>query len=424
MKYLPRMVVAALLIAAFPAFAGSLPMTKPERVGMSSEALDRLHDRLQQLVDDGVSAGLQVVVARRGEVVLRGNFGVADARSGAPITDDTLFRIYSMTKPVVGVAMMMLYEEGRFSLSDPIAKYIPAFEGVKVFAGTDQDGQMLLEDTDRPPNMHDLLQHSAGLSYGLFSDTPVDQMYRDSGVLESNGSLDSFIAKLARMPLLFQPGTQYHYSLAVDVQGYLIERLSGMDPFSFIRSRILDPLEMDETMSWVPSEKAMLLSKVHTHNDEGALVVYKDPDNSVFSVNDAYEEPVVFSGGAQLVSTGDDYWRFAQMLLNGGTLYGVRLLSPASVDMMTSNRLPESIDGRRLGPGWGQGFNVAVVTDRTLVDYPANNGEFSHGGLASTHFWVDPEQQLVVVMMSQLLPSSHAPIVDLIHRMAYAAILD
>ena len=171
------MVVAALLIAAFPAFAGSLPVTKPERVGMSSEALDRLHDRLQQLVDDGVSAGLQVVVARRGEVVLRDNFGVADTLSGAPITDDTLFRIYSMTKPVVGVAMMMLYEEGRFSLSDPIAKYIPAFEGVKVFAGTDQDGQMLLEDADRPPNMHDLLQHSAGLSYGLFSDTPVDQMY-------------------------------------------------------------------------------------------------------------------------------------------------------------------------------------------------------------------------------------------------------
>jgi CubicO group peptidase (beta-lactamase class C family) len=424
MKYLPRLIVAVALFTAFSAFAGPLHVTKPERVGMSPEELDRLHDRLQQLVDDGVSAGLQVVVARRGEVVMHDSFGVADTGSGEPITDDTLFRIYSMTKPVVGVAMMMLYEEGRFSLSDPVAKYIPAFEGVKVFAGTDQDGRMLLEDADRPPNMHDLLQHSAGLSYGLFSDTPVDQLYRDSGVLESNGSLDSFIAKLASMPLLFQPGTQYHYSLAVDVQGYLIERLSGMDPDSFIRSRILEPLEMDETMSWVPADKAALLSKVHTHNDEGALVVYRDPEDSAFSVNDAFEKPAAFSGGAQLVSTGDDYWRFAQMLLNGGTLYGVRLLSPASVDMMTSNRLPESIAGRRLGPGWGQGFNVAVVTDRTLVNYPTNNGEFSHGGLASTHFWVDPEQELVVVMMSQLLPSSHAPIVDIIHRMAYAAILD
>ncbi len=382
MKYPPLLIAAVLLVAAFPALGGSLPVTEPERVGMSQEELDRLHDRLQQLVDDGVSAGLQVVVARRGEVVMHDNFGLADTSSGEPITNDTLFRIYSMTKPVVGVAMMMLYEEGRFSLSDPIAKYIPEFEGVKVFAGIDQDGQMLLEDADRPPNMHDLLQHSAGLSYGLFSDTPVDQLYRDSGVLESNGSLDSFIGKLASMPLLFQPGTQYHYSLAVDVQGYLIERLSGMDPESFIRSRILEPLEMDETMAWVPADKAALLSKVHTHDDEGKLVVYTDPDDSVFSVNDAYEKPDVFSGGAQLVSTGDDYWRFAQMLLNGGTLYGERLLSPASVEMMTSNRLPDTIAGRRLGPGWGNGFNVAVVTDRTLVNYPASNGEFSHGGLA------------------------------------------
>jgi len=391
---------------------------------MSSEALERLHDRLQQLVDDGESAGLQVVIARRGMVVVQDNFGLADKDSGKPVTDDTLFRIYSMTKPVVAVAMMMLYEEGRFSLSDPIAKFVPAFEGVKVFAGMDDDGQMILQDAVRPPIMHDLMQHTAGLSYGFFSDTPVDRLYRDSGVLQSNTSLDSFIGKLARMPLLFQPGTRYHYSLAVDVQGYLIERLSGMDPGSFIRSRILEPLEMDETMSWVPAKKAALLSKVHTFDDEGRIVVYQDPDDAIFSVNDAFRKPDVFSGGAQLISTGDDYWRFAQMLLNGGTLHGKRLLSRASVDMMTSNRLPETIAGRRTEPGWGHGFNVAVVTDRTLVNYPVSNGEFSHGGLASTHFWVDPEQELVVVMMSQLLPTSHAPIVDLIHRMTHAAILD
>jgi CubicO group peptidase (beta-lactamase class C family) len=424
MNYLPRLIIAALLIAAFPALAGSLPTTEADRVGMSAAALQRLHNRLQQLVDDGVSAGLQVIIARRGEVVMHANFGVADHSSGTPITDDTLFRIYSMTKPVIGVAIMMLYEEGRFSLSDPIANYIPAFEGVQVFAGMDDDGQMILEDAVRPPNMHDLLQHTAGLSYGIFSDTPVDKLYRDTGVLESEGSLGTFIEKLASMPLLYQPGTRYHYSLAVDVQGYLIERLSGMDPESFIRSRIFEPLEMDETMAWVPPDKAALLSKVHTHDDDGKLVIYKDPDDSVFSVNDAYKKPAIFSAGAQLISTGDDYWRFAQMLLNGGTLYGERLLSPASVEMMTSNRLPETIAGRRLGPGRGSGFNVAVVTDRTLVNYPASNGEFSHGGIASTHFWVDPEQQLVVVMMSQLLPSSHAPIVDLIHRMVYSAILD
>ena len=210
MTYLPRLVVTAVFFAVLPAMAGSLDTIKPERVGMSSEGLNDLHNQLQRLVDDDVSAGFQVVVARRGQIVMQDNIGVADTSSGEPITNDTLFRIYSMTKPLVAVAMMMLYEDGKYSLNDPIAKYIPEFEGARVFVGVDDDGQMILEDAVRPPNMHDLLHHSSGLSYGLFSDTPVDQMYRDSGVLDSHETLNSFIGKLANVPLLFQPGTRYH----------------------------------------------------------------------------------------------------------------------------------------------------------------------------------------------------------------------
>jgi len=424
MAYRLSLFVVVTLFAAAPAPAGSLHTTTPERVGMSSGMLQQLDHKLQQLVVEENSAGFQVVIARRGKVVFQESFGVADKDTGEAINDDTLFRIYSMTKPLVGVAMMILYEEGKFSLSDPVAKYIPAFEGARVFVGEDDSGQVILEDAVRPPTMHDLLQHTAGLSYGVFSDTPVDRMYRETLFTDLDTSLESFVEKLAGIPLLYQPGTRYYYSLSADVQGYLIQRLSGMDPESFIRRRILEPLGMDETMAWVPPDKAARLSKIHTHNEEGALVVYQDAADSLISVDDAYREPALFSGGSQLISTADDYWRFAQMLLNGGSLDGQRILSPATVRMMTSNRLPESIPGRRIAPGRGHGFDLSVVVDHTLINYPANDGEFSHGGLATTHFWVDPKQQLVVVFLSQYLPTSNRPYVDLLHRMVHAAIVD
>jgi CubicO group peptidase (beta-lactamase class C family) len=424
MAYRLSLFIVVTLLGATPAPAGSLHTTTPERVGMSSGMLQQLDDKLQQLVADENSAGFQVVIARRGKVVFQKSFGVADKDTGHAITDDTLFRIYSMTKPLVGVAMMILYEEGKFSLSDPAAQYIPAFEGARVFVGEDDAGQMILEDAVRPPSMHDLLQHTAGLSYGVFSDTPVDRMYREILFADLDVSLGTFVATLAGIPLLYQPGTRYYYSLSADVQGYLIQRLSGMDPESFIRSRILEPLGMDETMAWVPPDKAARLSKVHTHNDEGALVVYQDAADSLISVDDAYRQPALFSGGSQLISTADDYWRFAQMLLNGGSLDGQRILSPGTVKMMTSNRLPESIPGRRIAPGWGHGFDLSVVVDHTLINYPVSDGEFSHGGLATTHFWVDPKQQLVVVFLSQYLPTSNRPYVDLMHRMVHAAVVD
>ena len=329
-----------------------------------------------------------------------------------------------MTKPIVGAAMMILYEEGRFSLGDPIAKYIPAFADVKVYAGEDETGNMILEDPERPPTIHDLFQHTAGFTYGIFGDTAVDKMYRESELTDYDAKLPDLVDKIASIPLLFQPGTQYEYSVAVDIQGYIIEVLTGMDAGTFIRKRILDPLDMDETMTWVTPAQADRFASVHTHDEDGNLIAYSDELYPDISVNNFLRKPGYFSGGAQFVSTGDDYWRFAQMLLNGGVFNGTRILARPTVEMMTSNRLPESIPNRRIAPGWGFGINMSVVTDPTLIEVPRSLGEFRHGGLASTVFWVDPVEDVVVVMLSQYLPSAHSDYEDLLHRLVRAAITD
>ena len=416
--------IAAVLIASMPAVAGSLKVVPAEDVGMSSDRLARIPERFQAFVDDGRSAGFQIIISRRGKVVMHENIGHADISNGDEIDDDTLFRVYSMTKPIVGAAMMILYEEGHFALSDPIAKFIPAFENVKVYAGEDDAGVIVLEDPERPPTMHDLFQHTAGFTYGIFGDTPVDKMYRDSGMIDYDAKLSDLIDKLAEIPLLFQPGSRYEYSVAVDVQGYIIELLTGMDAGDFIRERIFEPLGMDETMTWVPPRYADRFAAVHTHDENGTLIAYSDELYPDISVNNYLREPGFFSGGAQLISTGDDYWRFAQMLLNGGEFNGNRILARPTVGMMTANRLPETIADRRISPGLGWGINMSVVTDPTLIDVPRSIGEYRHGGLASTFFYVDPVEQIVVVMLSQYLPSSHGPYEDLMHRLVRAAIVD
>jgi CubicO group peptidase (beta-lactamase class C family) len=426
MKILFLRVATAALLSGFAiaSFAGSLDVIPAEQAGMSAERLERIREHFQGFVDDRKSAGFQIVISRHGRVVMHENFGLADVTKDQPVNDDTLFRIYSMTKPIVGAAMMILYEEGRFSLSDPIAKFIPAFADMKVYAGEDETGNMILEDPERPPTIHDLFQHTAGFTYGIFGDTAVDKMYRDSELMDYDAKLPDLIDKIAGIPLLFQPGTQYEYSVAVDIQGYIIEVLTGMDAGAFIRKRILDPLDMDETMTWVPPAQAARFASVHTHDEDGNLIAYSDELYPDISVNNFLRKPGYFSGGAQFVSTGDDYWRFAQMLLNGGVFNGTRILARPTVEMMTSNRLPESIPNRRIAPGLGFGINMSVVTDPTLMEVPRSLGEFRHGGLASTVFWVDPVEDVVVVMLSQYLPSSHSGYEDLLHRLVRAAIID
>ena len=411
--------VVATLALAGAAISGEVELTPGEEVGLSTERLAGLTEHLQRLIDEEATGGFQVLVARHGEVVLHEHVGMADREAGRPITEDSLFRIMSMTKPVVGVAMMMLYEEGYFSLQDPIAMYIPEFADLKVFAGTNSSGEMILEDPARPPTIHDLMQHTAGFTYGLFADTPVDRLYLTSGLLDPRKTQQEFIATLANLPLVSQPGREFIYSVAVDVQGYLIEQWTGQELGEFLRERIFEPLGMDETMAWAPPAQARLLAKAYTHNAEGALV--PAPMSAVGAPD---VKPARFNGGGQLISTSDDYWRFCQMLLNGGTLDGVRLLAPSSVELMRHNRLDGTASVSGLIDRQGFGLNFAVITDTGRTDYPASMGEYFWVGVLSTSFFIDPEQDIVAILMTQYDPFQAPRYFDLLHRYVHSAVIN
>lgn len=412
----PAGIALGVLFATACTVAGPLRTTTPEDVGMSSARLENLTRHFEQLLQEQQSGGYQLLVARRGAVVLHENVGFASVENNTPLTDDSLFRIFSMTKPVVAVAMMMLYEEGHFSLADPVARHIPQFADLQVYAGEDEDGNMLTEAPDRPPTILDLMLHTAGFTYGIFGDTGVDRLYQEKEIVQYGISMQDFIDRLAQVPLLFQPGERWHYSVSVDIQGYLVEKWSGQEAGEFLRTRIFEPLGMDETIAWVPEARAGLLADVYAHDEDGKRVLYQQPLTENF-----LRPPGGFSGGAQLISTSDDYWLLCQMLLNGGELNGVRLLSPASVRMIMSDRLREPASFR---PGMGHGLNGSVVTDTRQLDYPASNGEFSWGGLATTIFWIDPQEELVVIMLTQYLPTRNGHYQDILHRMVHAAIID
>ena len=415
-----KLMLATTLLAAclFQAlvFAAPLDVTRAEDVGMSSERLAYLKSYFEGLLEDEETGGFQILISRRGKVVMYENLGLANVEENIPVTDETLFRIYSMTKPVMGVAMMMLYEEGLFSLADPLSKHIPEFAELRVYAGEDDEGNMQLEPLKREPTIHDLMQHTAGFTYGIFSDTAVDKQYVDSDMVSSDQTLQEFIDKLAAIPLLLQPGDQWKYSVAVDVQGYLIEKWTGMELGAFLKERIFDPLGMDQTMAWVPPDKAALLANIYTHNEAGEREPYTGD-----AYLDFFNPPRAFSGGAQLISTSDDYWRFCQMLLNGGKFAGKRYLSPLTVELMTSNRLREPAS---FSDSSGFGFNFAVTVDNTKGTYPMSNGEYSWSGLASTIFWIDPEEEMIAVMLTQYLPYRGTYYNDLLHRLVRAAVIE
>jgi len=395
---------------------GSLKVHSPESVGMSSERMGRMREYFQGLLDEEKSAGFQLLVSRRGKVVMFDSLGMANVEEKRPVGDDTLFRIFSMTKPIMGVAMMMLYEEGYYSLSDPVSKYLPELAGLKVYTGEDTDGNVFTENPDREPTIHDLLQHTAGFTYGIFGNTPVDKMYRDSDLVNFQNTKAQNLEILADIPLLYQPGSKWVYSVSVDIQGYLIEKLTGMTVGEFLQERLFDPLGMDETLVWVPANKANLLADVYTHNEDGKRALFEGS-----MAANALSKPGVFNGGGQLISTSDDYWRFGQMLLNGGEFDGKRYLSPRTVEMMTSNRLPGEIE---FPAGEGFGLNFGVVADASQVGYAASDGEFGWGGLASTVFWADPEEEMVVIFMTQYLPYDGAFYRDALHRLVRAAIIE
>ncbi len=379
-----------------------LPTAAPEDVGLSSAGLDSVDAAIAAEVAKGDLAGCITLVARHGKVARITAHGLADIASGRPVAEDTIFRIYSMTKPVTGAAMMVLYDEGRWLPDDPIAKHLPEFEGVRVLTGIADDGSPLTAPADHPPTLRELLTHTAGFSYG-FSEIPVDQLYKAVDVWGAP-NLAEFSKRLASVPLTYQPGAAWLYSISMDVQGAIIEKLSGQSLPDFYQSRLFAPLGMDDTGFWLEeAERGRFATQYRTSRKGG---VREEPrDLFPFSY---FSRPPIASGGGGLVSTIHDYSRFAQMLLNKGGLDGVRVLSPEAIALMSSNHLPAQmmqagfgVGAQQIRPGFGHGFDCAVFIDPDAAGIPVGKGTFQWDGAAGTWFWVDPANDLIFVGMIQ-----------------------
>ncbi len=427
---LHRLLLLILLAAVSSAsIAKELPEAKPERVGMSSDRLQKLTELMNTRVEDGTMVGGLGMIARNGRVIYTQTYGQADREAARPMQEDAIFRIYSMTKPITAVALMMLYEEGKFLLNDPVARYIPELADLEVALSTaDGDTGIVSDGTTsrtvgegdaskvgqtrkprRQPTVRDLLTHTAGLTYGVFGNTEVDQAYRAAGILHPNKDLKTFVTELGKIPLQYEPGTKWHYSVAVDVQGRLVEVLSGMTFGEFLTQRIFQPLDMPDTSFTIAPENLGRLAQMYSPRGTAGKGFFARasapglevaaPQASARYINGGAFE----SGGGGLLSTARDYMRFAQMLLNGGELDGVRLLSPKTVALMTTNHLGDIPMGfNRQGAGFGLGFGL--VLDPGQVGEVSSAGEYNWGGAAGTTFWVDPQENLIVMFMVQSLP--------------------
>ncbi len=384
-------------------------------VGVSTQRLERLAAGMQGMVDDGNLAGVVTLMARGGKLVHAHVAGVQDIESGAPMERDSIFRIYSMSKPITGVALMMLYEEGKWRLNEPVSRYIPGFADLKVHDGDSADGSPRLVDAERSMTMAELMSHSGGLAYGLGTANHVDRLYREQRVLNADAPLQTMVDKLSDLPLLAQPGSRWYYSIGVDVQGYLVEELSGMPFAEFLQERIFDPLGMVDTAFYVPEEKLSRVALIYGEGDDGGLApVDMGPTRTSM--------PAGPSGGGGLWGTADDYLRFTQMLLNGGELDGVRLLAPRTVEMMGTNFLsPEALPTMR--PGQGFGLDFATVHDPAAAGEPYAKGSYYWGGAAGTWFWIDPKTDLTFVGMIQHRGAAVRQVQGMSRNLAYQAIV-
>jgi CubicO group peptidase (beta-lactamase class C family) len=403
----------------------------PSDAGFDLTRLARIDRHFEKYVDDGRLPGWQIVVSRGGEVVHSSTYGTRDIDSGAPWEADTIVRMYSMTKPVASVAAMMLYEEGAFQLKDPVADYIPAFAGTEVF----RSGSILKPITEpqiEPMRIWHLLTHTSGLTYGFHNSHAVDAIYRKNGFewgYPPGEDLEAICNRWAALPLVFQPGTSWNYSVATDVVGRIVEIVSGMPLDEFVRSRITEPLKMTDTDFWVPDEQSDRVARLYMPHPKTGLAV-PAPDAVVADLS---KRPTMISGGGGLCGTAADYLRFGHMLLNRGELDGIRLLGPRTVDFMTENHLPGNVDLEAFGQstfaetsfdGVGFGLGFSVMMDPVANEVLCSPGEFAWGGAASTAFWVDPFEDVVAVFLTQLLPSSTHPIRPQLKQLVYQALVD
>jgi CubicO group peptidase (beta-lactamase class C family) len=371
--------------------AQSLPSAAPEEVGFSRARLARLTDALRAEIERGRVPGAVALVARRGKIAYLESLGARDPASGAPVHKDTIFRIYSMTKPIVSVAAMMLWEEGQFLLNDALAKYLPEFGRPKVAVA--RDGTIELVPAHRDVTIQDLLRHTSGLTYEFRGNAPVQKMYMEAKIYRRNQTNADQVATLAQLPLMHQPGTRWEYSRSTDVLGGLVEVFSGMSLGEFLSERILKPLGMTDTAFFVPAE----------HHGRLAEAFPRDPETDTpVQLVEVKEKPRFESGGGGMVSTALDYARFLQMLLNGGRLDGVRLLSRKTIEYMTADHLgPITGAPDLLIPGYGFGLGFAVRLAAGIAQVPGSIGQYFWGGLAGTTFWVDPAEDFFALLLIQ-----------------------
>ena len=400
--------------------------TRPEEVGLSTPRLARILPWMRQWVDSGRLPGLLVAVVRDDRLAWFETRGDRDVESGRPVEPDTIYRMYSMTKPITTVAALMLYEEGRFQLDDPIANYIPAFAGTRVFASGDADS-FETEALARPITVHDLMTHTSGLTYSFHCEHPVDALYRRRGIdFNANlGPLANLVEATAAQPLAFQPGARWNYGVSTDVLGRLVEIWSGRPLDTFLAERILSPLGMVDTGFHVAEGEGDRFASNYTRSEEGGLALVDAAAGSRF-----LKPAATFSGGGGLVSTAADYLRFTRMLRGRGTLGETRLLGRKTVEHMTANQLPGDLAD--LGQptfsetpftGVGFGLGVSVMLDPAKARIVGSPGEYAWGGMASTAFWVDPAEDLIVLLLTQLSPSSTYPIRRELRVLTYQALL-
>jgi CubicO group peptidase (beta-lactamase class C family) len=392
-------------------------VVKAEAIGLSASRLARLDEVMKRrYVDSGRLPGLLTMVYRRGVLAHVGMSGHMDLERGKPMRENAIFRIYSMTKPITAVALMMLAEEGLIGLDDDVATHIPSWRNLGVYATglpslpPTSAPSFLTTPVARPMKVVDLVTHTSGLTYGFMNRTSVDRAYRDARIAEFNaeGGLDAMIDQLATLPLDFSPGTAWNYSVSIDVMGYLVQKLSGMSFGEFLRTRLFEPLGMVDTAFWCPSEKRDRFASCYQPDGAGGIKLQDDAGNSTYAA-----PPKLESGGGGLVSTAHDYMRFCRMMLHGGTLDGVQILSPKTVALFSLNHLPENKELADMAPpglfseagysgiGFSIGCGVNINVSRTRL--PGTLGEFFWGGAASTAFWIDPKEELSVVFMTQVL---------------------
>lgn len=398
----------------------------PEDLGLSAPRLVKIDLMTQKYIDEGKLPGTITVVARRGKIAHFECQGRMDIEADKMVAQDTIFRIYSMSKPVTSVALMMLYEDGHFQLDDPISRFVPSFENMEVYISGNRD-EYKTQPADRQITIRDLLTHTAGFTYGFMRTSVVDTLYRDKAVEESE-TLAEMVNKLSELPLLFSPGSRWSYSVATDVCGYLVELISGERFDQFLQEQIFEPLGMLDTGFSVPESKVHRFAANYERTADDGLQLTDSPETSSYIQDVTY-----FSGGGGLVSTARDYLRFAQMLLNKGELEGERILGRKTVELMTTNHLPNNGDLTSMGQpvfsetpydGIGFGLGFSVMLDPATAHILGTPGEFAWGGAASTYFWVDPGEELIAILLTQLMPSSSYPIRREFRVLVYQSIVE